>query len=88
MVIHNFDGVNAVRLPNKTNAPLVIDANAVLSLSASRKRFKPVPRWYPQIRKVWCRIQLQKLAPGGGLEVPETSNINTQKQLFGIEALE
>ena len=88
MVIHDFDGMDAVRLPDKANTPLVIDANAVLAFSIARKGFKAVPWRYPQILKTWRCVELQKLAPGRGFKVPETSNINAQEQLFGIEAFE
>lgn len=44
MIIYDFYFFRIGSCPNKTDAPLVVDADAVLSCSASLQSFKPVAR--------------------------------------------
>ena len=64
MVIGNFDvkrvGVN----PTETDSPLIVDANAVLTLSIAAQRFEPVAGYGPQVGQRSRRLQLVELALG------------------------
>jgi hypothetical protein len=44
VVIDDLDIVSIPIPPNKTNAPLIIDSNAVLSLSISAQRLQAIAR--------------------------------------------
>jgi hypothetical protein len=59
MVIYNFNVRRAVRTlwPLETNAPLLVDTNAVLASPIRAKRFQSVTWQRPQILKACCRFQ-------------------------------
>ena len=42
MIVNNFDGIGAVFRPHETDAPLVVDANAVLSFAIIFQCFEPI----------------------------------------------
>jgi hypothetical protein len=44
MIVHYLHLFRVTNLPNETDSPLVIDSDAVLSLSISLKRFKSIRR--------------------------------------------
>ena len=44
MIVDNFDFHGAALGPSKANAPLVVDANAVLALSVASQRFETMRR--------------------------------------------
>jgi hypothetical protein len=45
MIIRNFDVFHAIIRPHKTNAELIVDPYAVLTLPVMFKRFQKVPGW-------------------------------------------
>jgi hypothetical protein len=47
VVIHNFNLMRAVFTPNKAQPPLVVDADAVLTLAVILQGFELVARWNP-----------------------------------------
>ena len=49
MIIGNFNLVNAIVTPTETDTPLLVDANAVLTLPITTQRFKPVGGWNTEI---------------------------------------
>jgi hypothetical protein len=49
MIIYNFNFINAVFSPFKTDSPLIIDVNAVLPFAYSLQRFKTVRGWDAQV---------------------------------------
>jgi len=51
MVIDNLDCISIAVFPNKTDTPLIIDADTVLSFSRSFQRFKPIGRWHTEVFK-------------------------------------
>jgi hypothetical protein len=57
MVVNNPNIFGAVLAPAKTNSPLVVDANAVLSLPIAFQRFKPIRRWCQQVPQFRCIVQ-------------------------------
>jgi hypothetical protein len=44
VIVDDLDVVRVSTLPTKTDSPLVIDSNAVLSLATTHELFKPI-RW-------------------------------------------
>jgi uncharacterized protein YcnI len=48
MVINNFNLLGMAIDPNKANAPLVVDADAVLPSTVAAQSFQPVAGWYTQ----------------------------------------
>jgi len=75
VVIHdlNIEGVSCP--PFKTNAPLVIDPNAVLTLPVSVQGFQMVRRGNPQI--------VQRYRPAYHSELPKGHRLNVVGQPMG-----
>jgi hypothetical protein len=88
MVIDDFDVLGAAVRPSEADAPLVVDANAVLALPVSPQGLQPVPRRNPQIAEATRDLELAKLATrhvGTGFEAPDPV---TARQGSGIRASE
>ena len=49
---------SATILPAKAKTPLVIDSNAVLSFAATFERLQAIARWYAQMVKQACPMQV------------------------------
>jgi hypothetical protein len=84
VVVHYFDLVSAVVVPNKTDSPLIIDANAVLSFSIALQGFQVIPRWHFQTDQFSDRMQLQQLAPSHALDVVEPGHHLASKQSLSV----
>ena len=61
MIVHDLHLVGFAAVPNEADAPLVVDANAVLSFTVARKGLKPVPRRNSQVVQVRGVIQHHQL---------------------------
>ena len=57
VVINYFDFPSVSIVPYKTNAPLVVDADAVLVTTVSRQGLQPVPRRHSQVIEVSGPVQ-------------------------------
>lgn len=62
MIIYDFDIVRIAITPYKADAPLVVDANAVLPCPITPKRLKTVARRRCQITEFSRDIQLAQLS--------------------------
>ena len=58
MVVDNFNLSSFGAIPLKTNSPLIIDADAILTGSVTLEFFEPVPWNRKQILKILCFIQV------------------------------
>jgi hypothetical protein len=54
--------VCSILLPDKANAELAVDANAVLACSISLQRLQPIPRRRTQVREMRRRFNLIELS--------------------------
>ena len=52
MVICDFDIERVTAAPLETDPPLVVDADAVLSVAITTEFFKPICWWYPQVVEI------------------------------------
>jgi len=50
MVIHDLHVVGVIIFPVETDPPLIVDPDAVLALSASRKRLESISRKKDRVR--------------------------------------
>jgi hypothetical protein len=57
MIIDDFDLVRIPFVPDETDAPLVVDADTVLSSPFSLQRFQSVTRRHPQILKAFRAVK-------------------------------
>ena len=69
MVVNNFNLINAIFSPLKTYTPLIIDANAVLSLTVAFESFQPVRRWNFEIVKIGGCVKHNQLSLGNPLNI-------------------
>ena len=63
MVINDFHIFCTYIRPLKTDTPLIIDTNAVLTGTITPECFKVIAGWYPQIIKSTSDLDLSKLTP-------------------------
>jgi hypothetical protein len=84
VVIHNFYIVSIAITPDKADAPLVVDADAVLPFPIAFHCFQAIARRRPQIAKVSGNIQLAQLSLGHPFESPKTLDSLPAVKLFGL----
>jgi hypothetical protein len=77
VIIDHFDGMGVVVDPTKADAPLAIDADAVLAGAIASERFQPVPRRSTQIVEAYCGIQHEQLDPSPLLQGTRPSSRST-----------
>jgi len=91
MVVNNLDAVRMPVLPDKANAPLVVDANAVLARPIAFEGFEAVSGWHAQIIQSLGRRELDEfserhsLNPGG--KTPRPVALPNPLRLFATKAL-
>ncbi len=86
MVIHNLDLIGVTFEPDKTNAPLFINANAALPLPIALQCFQSVPgqrRECPDVRRSVQQVQLPQGSPLDSLEAAHRFPL---EKTFGIRA--
>jgi hypothetical protein len=64
VVINDFYVGRPVACPNEANSILLVDPDAVLPLSVSRKSFKTVPYWDPKVFQLLSRVQHFQFSAG------------------------
>jgi hypothetical protein len=62
MIIDDFNLLGSPVAPHKTNPPLVVDANRVLTLTVTLEGLQPIAGWLPQIIQRAGAIEEQELA--------------------------
>jgi hypothetical protein len=83
VVINDFNGTWAKFSPCETHAPLIVNADAPLTLPVTREFFKPVSRRRTQECQRLRRIQLCQFTFGNGQdwsETPRTSSLELSLQ--------
>ena len=69
VVINDLYVVRMIRVPTEADSPLVIDADAMLPLSTSRKGFQPISGGRAEIIDRRGRVNLTKLPVDSPLDV-------------------
>lgn len=72
--------------PDKAQAPLAIDADAVLSSPVALERLQLVAGRHPQEGQLGGRMQLLKFAHGGGFDVGKARHPAAFKQCLRVLA--
>jgi hypothetical protein len=88
MVIHNLNVPRTARRPDKANAKLVVDADAVLSPAIALQRFQAISRWHLQIVKLLCAVQHRQFSHRHRLDIREALDTFALKKSFRVGALE
>ena len=68
MVIDDLNLVRVSVAPDKADAPLVVDADAVRSGSSALEGFEPVTRRHPQILQMFRLVEPDQFAQGDALD--------------------
>lgn len=74
VVVTDSDIFNVSIDPSKANAPLLVNANTVLSSTISLQRLQPIARWHPQKINTVSGLNETKLA--------ERNRLNVRRQLL------
>jgi hypothetical protein len=62
MIVNKLDVVSVPLAPDEADAPLLVDANRMLSAPVARKRLEPVSRRYAQVVKPRNRVEQKQLS--------------------------
>ena len=91
MVIDDLDFVRVAAFPPKADAPLVVDANAVLTRAIAFQLFQPVARRQPKVLQLNRDVDESELAehgapevgrkPPDGLAAPESLGVSVREAL-------
>ena len=83
MIIGDLNFVRVASAPPKTDSPLIVHANAVLTRLVSGESLQPVPRGYTEILQCLCGVNNQQLPVRPSLHVHwEIPRAHPQKHLF------
>jgi hypothetical protein len=85
MIVHDFHILGTV-IPTKADAPLIVDADAVLTLAVALEGFEPIARRASEVCKLLARRQYLELAPGCPLDGFESPNRLIIRQRFRVPA--
>jgi hypothetical protein len=88
MVVDNFDLLHTSRRPTKTDAVLVVHADAVLTFPAAFECLKAITRWDAQVAETAGDLELTQLASRDRFYAPETLNALAVGKGFRIGATE
>jgi len=84
VIINNLYSGCVTRFPNKANAPLIVDSDAVLPSPITLQQLQPISRWHPQKIQSYRSIKLRQLTKRNRLNVNETGNASLVKNRLGI----
>jgi hypothetical protein len=85
MIVHNLNVVSVPIMPREADAPLVIDADAVLSCAVATKLLKTIGRWSAQVSEGLGVAEHAKFTIGYLLDVVrEFSRALTGEDLLGF----
>jgi hypothetical protein len=84
MIVDNFHIVSVPIMPDKTDAPLLIDANRVLALAISAERFQLVSGRGGQNREFRRSMKLQELSQSHSIKGAETFRALVPEKLLGV----
>jgi hypothetical protein len=88
VIVNDFDIDGAVLGPDEADAPLLIDANAVLPFSIALQGLETIAWRHLQVIKNQGPIQLRNLPKRRALDVRPTLDSLAVEQGFGVFALE
>ena len=88
VVVDNLDPIRPGIGPDEADAPLVVDANAVLALAVAFQRLEAITRRRLQILQRICVVEHLKLASRDTLDIGEPGNALAAMKRFGIRRIE
>jgi hypothetical protein len=88
VIVHNLDIVSIAIAPDKTDSPMVIDADAMLALAMTRELFKAIAGRNAQILQRLRVVQHRELASGDSFDALETRKPQAVEKRFRVPASE
>jgi len=89
MVVDDLNVESIPRTPAETDPPLLVHANAVLSLAATFELLESVSGRYTEVLKDGCGVQHLELSKRNSLDTrPELPDGFTPKEALGVPVLE
>lgn len=88
MVIHDLHVFRACFAPMKTDAPLIVDPNAVLAAAFAFERFKTIAGRHTLIIQTSGDFELSEFPPRHRLDIHKASYAAAPGKGFGIIAFE
>lgn len=70
MIICDLDTIGISIDPDKAHSPLVVDPDAMLTLTVAFQRFETIGGRHPQIFQSARVVEHTQLAPGNFLDIP------------------
>ena len=84
MIIRDFHVVGSVRHPDKTDPPLIVDADAMLSGPITFQSLEMITGWRDKILQVRCVVEHREFPLCDLPEAREFPDQFSGKQLFGL----
>jgi hypothetical protein len=84
MIVRGLHLVRVAVTPNETNAPLVVDADAMLARAVAAKRFQVIPGRRRQIGEAVRRIELAELSQRYSFNALEASYGLSLVEMLGL----
>ena len=88
MVIHNFNVIGFTVTPDKTNPPLIVNPDTMLSVPISLERLETVAWRNPKILQLLGGMKIEELATGHSLDGPKSSYWPIFEESLGFRASE
>jgi hypothetical protein len=88
VIIDDFNFVCFPIAPDKTKPPLIVNADALLSLAIAMQSFEAIGRWRSQIAQLRCAIQLSQLAAGNAFNCLKAPDRLAAMMSLGFRAAE
>jgi hypothetical protein len=88
MIINDLNFFCPLFIPNKADAPLIIDTNAVLAGTVTFERLKAISRRYFQIIQPDGNLELPQLPSGHRFNIPEAPHVEPIGKSFSISTFE
>jgi hypothetical protein len=82
MIVNNLNVVGVTASPEETDAPPVIDADAVLTPTVAFERFQAVTWRNQQVLKGSSAVEIQQLSPRDSLKGSEARHVQVGEQCF------
>jgi hypothetical protein len=76
MIVGDLDVVSVGIFPNEANAPLIVNANAMLTLAVASQRLQAVARGSQQVPQRSRTMEIQQLSSRDSLKGPEAGNFH------------
>jgi hypothetical protein len=84
VIVHDLDAMDAIFPPQEADAPLVVDADAVLPLSIPLQGFQSISGRNPQTGQFSGGMELQQLPSRDPFDVPEPWHGHAVEQALGV----